>query len=65
MGKWRDEHLRIEGDAVKDLQRLFIADWARVTDECLDLRRYVAPPAIEVRLFCRSGWPRPKRPPRS
>ena len=45
MGKWRDEHLRIEGDAVKDLQRLFIADWARVTDECLDLRRYVAPPA--------------------
>ena len=34
MGKWRDEHLRIEGDAVKDLQRLFIADWARVTDAC-------------------------------
>ena len=26
MGKWRDEHLRIEGDAVKDLQRLFIDD---------------------------------------
>lgn len=26
MGKWRDEHLRIEGDAVKDLQRLFIAE---------------------------------------
>lgn len=23
MGKWRDEHLRVEGDAVADLQRLF------------------------------------------
>ncbi|WP_288238671.1 phospholipase D-like domain-containing protein [uncultured Alistipes sp.] len=50
MGKWRDEHLRIEGDAVKDLQRLFIADWARVTDECLDPRRYVAPHGIRQRL---------------
>ena len=56
MGKWRDEHLRIEGDAVKDLQRLFIADWARVTDECLDLRRYVAPHGIRQRLPIQLAW---------
>ena len=60
MGKWRDEHLRIEGDAVKDLQRLFIADWARVTDECLDLRRYVA--ARHPGSACRSSWPGRKGP---
>ncbi len=27
LGRWRDEHLRIEGEAVMDLQRLFAADW--------------------------------------
>ena len=27
LGRWRDEHLRIEGEAVADLQRLFAADW--------------------------------------
>ena len=46
MGKWRDEHLRVEGDAVADLQRLFIADWARVRGEYLDSRRYIAPHGI-------------------
>ena len=56
MGKWRDEHLRIEGDAVADLQKLFIADWARVTDECLDLRRYVAPHGIRQRLPIQLAW---------
>ena len=29
--KWRDMHLRIEGDAVADLQRLFLVDWTFVT----------------------------------
>ena len=42
--------------AVKDLQRLFIADWARVTDECLDLRRYVAPHGIRQRLPIQLAW---------
>lgn len=27
LGRWRDEHLRIEGEAVADLQRLFALDW--------------------------------------
>lgn len=28
LGRWRDEHLRIEGDAVERLQRLFMKDWS-------------------------------------
>ena len=56
MGKWRDEHLRIEGDAVKDLQRLFIADWARVRGEYLDSRRYIAPHGIRRRLPIQLAW---------
>lgn len=30
MGRWRDEHLRIEGEAVAELQRIFDRDWVRV-----------------------------------
>lgn len=30
LGFWRDEHLRIEGAAVEQLQALFVADWRRV-----------------------------------
>lgn len=56
MGKWRDEHLRIEGDAVRDLQRLFIADWARVCGEVLDARRYTAPHAVRQRLPLQLAW---------
>lgn len=56
MGKWRDEHLRVEGDAVADLQRLFIADWARVRGECLDSRRYIAPHTVRQRLPIQLAW---------
>ncbi|WP_295961324.1 cardiolipin synthase [uncultured Alistipes sp.] len=56
MGKWRDEHLRVEGDAVADLQRLFIADWAHARGECLDSRRYIAPHAIRRRLPIQLAW---------
>ena len=56
MGKWRDEHLRIEGDAVADLQKLFIADWARVRGEYLDSRRYIAPHGIRQRLPIQLAW---------
>ena len=56
MGKWRDEHLRIEGDAVADLQKLFIADWARVRGECLDIRRHIAPHDIRQRLPIQLAW---------
>ena len=61
MGKWRDEHLRVEGDAVADLQRLFIADWARVRGEYRTVRissPYFLPPAMlldALRLAARGG----------
>lgn len=42
MGKWRDEHLRIEGDAVADLQRIFLTDWAHAGGRRLAIGRYVA-----------------------
>ncbi|WP_418992576.1 cardiolipin synthase [Alistipes sp.] len=56
MGKWRDEHLRIEGDAVADLQRLFIADWARASAERLDASLYIAPHDIRRRLPIQLAW---------
>lgn len=56
MGKWRDEHLRVEGDAVADLQRLFIADWARVRGEYLDCRRYIASHEVRQRLPIQLAW---------
>lgn len=56
MGKWRDEHLRIEGDAVTDLQRLFLADWARVTGERLDPGLHIARHDIRQRLPIQLAW---------
>lgn len=33
VGEWRDMHCRIEGDAVNELQKIFIRIWNRVTGE--------------------------------
>jgi len=33
VGEWRDMHCRIEGDAVNELQRIFLRIWNRVTHE--------------------------------
>ncbi len=30
LGAWRDEHLRLEGPAVRELQHLFLKDWLRI-----------------------------------
>src|SRR5205814_1734477 len=35
IGEWRDVHLRIEGGAARDLQRVFFQDWAFATCEPL------------------------------
>lgn len=56
MGKWRDEHLRMEGDAVADLQRLFLADWAASCGERLDPERYIAAHDIRQRLAIHLAW---------
>ena len=56
LGKWRDEHLRIEGDAVADLQRLFLDDWAYVSGERLDAGRYIARHTVRRRLPVQVSW---------
>ena len=33
VGEWRDMHCRIEGDAVNELQRIFMKIWNRTTNE--------------------------------
>ena len=48
LGRWRDEHLRIEGEAVDDLQRLFAADWALEGGEPLSEGLYAAAPADDL-----------------
>ena len=48
LGRWCDEHLRIEGEAVDDLQRLFAADWALEGGEPLSEGLYAAAPADDL-----------------
>jgi cardiolipin synthase len=40
VGGWRDVHLRIEGPAAGELQRVFFQDWAFATNEPIDPRDY-------------------------
>lgn len=43
MGRWRDTHLQIEGDAVACLQVIFAADWYFVIKENLNGQKYFPP----------------------
>lgn len=56
MGKWRDEHLRMEGDAVADLQRLFLDDWAAACGERLDPALHTCAHAIRQPLSVQIAW---------
>lgn len=40
VGSWRDMHMRIEGPAVDDLQRIFLKTWNKVTDQELGGEAY-------------------------
>jgi cardiolipin synthase len=42
VGRWRDVHLRIEGPAAAELQRVFFQDWAFATQEPIDPGEYFA-----------------------
>ena len=43
IGEWRDIHVRIEGAAVRDLQRVFFQDWSFATSEALKPGPYFPP----------------------
>ena len=45
LGRWRDEHLSIEGGAVAYLQRLFAADWCAAGGHPFDTESRIAPEA--------------------
>jgi len=55
-GHWRDEHLALEGDAVADLQRLFAADWYRVSGQRIPVDRYTAPHFVRERSPLQIAW---------
>ena len=40
VGEWRDMHCRIEGDAVNELQKIFLRIWNRVTSENIHGEKY-------------------------
>lgn len=39
-GNWRDTHLKLTGDCIRDLNIRFILDWRYTTKEDLDLNKY-------------------------
>ncbi len=41
LGRWRDTHLQIEGEAVRMLQGVFMLDWYFVSGRQLDYQRYL------------------------
>ena len=45
VGEWRDIHMRIEGGAARDLQRVFYQDWFFATGEALEAPAYFPPPS--------------------
>ncbi|ABR47377.1 phospholipase D/Transphosphatidylase [Alkaliphilus metalliredigens QYMF] len=40
IGKWKDMQVKIEGEAVNWMQKIFLGDWYYVTDEQLEDERY-------------------------
>ncbi len=64
VGRWRDSHVRVEGPAVAELQRIFLTDWLFATDERIAEPRFfpeVEPAGDELVQIVSSGpdchWP--------
>lgn len=53
LGRWRDEHLSVEGEAVGELQRLFARDWERTGGRAFDVERHIARVRLRDRLVLR------------
>jgi cardiolipin synthase len=47
LGKWRDTHLRLEGEAVSSLQVIFLVDWFFVSDEKVEGEEYFPKTNVE------------------
>lgn len=45
LGSWHDNHVKLNGEGVRDLQDQFIADWQAATREKTDKSRLYPPPA--------------------
>lgn len=41
LGFWRDTHLKLQGNAVHDLQKLFLNDWTFASKERLEIQKYM------------------------
>jgi cardiolipin synthase len=48
VGEWRDVHLRIEGGAARDLQRVFFQDWSFATGEAMKAGPYFPEPPDDL-----------------
>ncbi len=47
LGFWRDLHLKLDGDAVKSLQAVFLTDWQFVTSQNIEGERYFPVYSVE------------------
>lgn len=47
IGQWRDMHMRIQGGAVKELQKAFHESWKKETKQDLDAYTYKQPAALQ------------------
>jgi cardiolipin synthase len=48
MGNWRDTHIQITGEAVRELNRAFLAHWGQCTGKYMDYRRFFYAPPTEM-----------------
>lgn len=51
LGFWRDTHLKISGDGVRELQKIFISDWKFVSGEKLDIDKLYKKSITKVSSF--------------
>jgi cardiolipin synthase len=48
MGNWRDTHVQITGEAVRELNRAFLSHWGQCTSKYMDYHRFSYTPAGEM-----------------
>jgi cardiolipin synthase len=48
MGNWRDTHIQISGEAVRELNRAFLSHWGQCTAKYMDYHRFSYAPAAEM-----------------